>query len=198
MTPGSADHTDPGAGVHVQGAVRSSAKFGVRHTLRRWWVTRGIGALGKGVHVDRNVRLLRHPHNVFISDRVMLKEGARICPAQPTAKINIGQNTTIGYHTFIFASAGISIGDNCLIAPLCYLVDANHSIERSELIRAQPLSTAPITLGDDVWLGARVTVLPGVTIGTGAVVAAGSVVSRDIPEYAVSAGAPAEVKRFRE
>lgn len=181
----------------IRSAVRSSASFGALHALRRWWVLRGAEA-GDGVHVDRNVRLLRHPGNVRIADRVMLKEGVRICPAQPDAIVNVGENTTVGYHTFIFASAGVSIGRDCLLAPFCYLVDANHGIAAGALIREQEMTATPIEVGDGVWLGAGVTVLPGVRIGNGAVAAAGAVIRDDVPENAIVAGMPATIKGYRE
>jgi len=181
----------------IQSAVRTAASFGLRHALRRWWVLRGAHA-GAGVHVDRNVRLLRHPGNVHLAARVMLKEGVRICPAQPDAQVCIGENTTVGYHTFIFASAGVSIGRDCLLAPFCYLVDANHGVAAGRLIREQDMTASPIEIGDGVWLGAGVTVLPGVRIGHGAVVAAGAVVREDVPDNAIAAGIPAQVKGYRE
>ena len=182
----------------IEGAVRGSARFGLIHGLRRAWTLRGVGAAGIGIHVDRDVRLLRHLRNIRIGDHVMLKEGARLCSAQPDAPVSVGDWTTIGYNTFIFASAGVTIGANCLIAPFCYLVDANHGTCRGELIRKQKLTAAPIAIGDDVWLGTRVVVLPGVRIGTGAVVAAGSIVTRDVPDYAIVAGTPAVIKGERE
>jgi len=181
----------------IQSAVRSAASFGPKHFLRRWWVTRLAGQVGEGVHIDRNVRLLRHPGNIHIGSWVMIKEGARICPAQPDANIWIGEFTTVGYHTYIFASAGIHIGANCLLAPFCYLVDSNHGIAREKLIREQEMSASPITRGDDVWLGTQSLVLPGVTSGQGAVVGAGSVIRESVPEYAIVAGAPAQVKGYR-
>jgi acetyltransferase-like isoleucine patch superfamily enzyme len=177
-------------------AVRTTASFGLRHDMRRWWTTRGA-QVGLSVHVDRNVRLLRHPSNVRIGDHVMLKEGVRICPAQPDAFIEVGENTTVGYHGFLFASAGISIGRDCLIAPFCYLVDANHGVAAGELIREQDMTASPISIGNGVWLGARVTVLSGVTIGAGAVVAAGAVVREDVPDNAIVAGMPAQIKGYR-
>ena len=63
---------------------------------------------------------------------------------------------------------------------------------------AQEMPTAPVTIGEDCWIGANVTILKGVTIGTGAVVAAGAVVNTDIPPGAIAAGVPAEVKRYRD
>lgn len=179
-------------------AVRRSVRYGVIHSLRRWFITRGLGALGEGVYVDRNVRILRYQSRVFLGNRVMLKEGVRICPAQPDADIRIGDWTTVGYHTFIFASASVRIGANCLVAPFCYLVDANHGIARGALIREQDMTASPIVIGEDVWLGQGVTVLAGVTIGKGAVVAARSVVNSDVPSYAIVAGAPATIKGYRE
>ena len=66
-------------------------------------------------------------------------------------------------------------------------------------MRDQPsdMSRNKIQIGDDVWIGAHATVLPGVTIGTGSVIAAGAVVTSNIPEYAIAAGVPAVVKKYR-
>jgi len=160
-------------------------------------VTRKAGIVGRNVYVDRNIRILRHPRNVKLGDGVILKEGVRMCPAQPDAYIEIGEHTTVGYHTFIFASVRIRIGANCLLAPFCYFVDSNHGIERGKLIREQKMTASPINVYDDVWIGTGAIVLPGVNIGRGAVVAAGSVVKSDLPEYAIAAGFPAEVKKYR-
>ncbi|MDH3026960.1 DapH/DapD/GlmU-related protein [Gordonia alkanivorans] len=56
----------------------------------------------------------------------------------------------------------------------------------------------PVVIGDDVWIGARVIILPGVTVGRGCVIGAGSVVAKDIPEYTIAAGNPCRVIRNRE
>ncbi len=127
-----------------------------------------------------------------MGDQVIVKEGVRMCPANPDASIRIGDWSTIGYHTHLFATTRIEIGSNCLIAPFCYLVDSNHGIARDVLIREQPMSSLPILIEDDVWIGANVTILRGVTIGEGAVIGAGSVVDQDVPAYAIVRGNPAE------
>ena len=150
-----------------------SGPSGTRHSWRRGSSSFGI------------------PRPIRLGANTIVKAGARICPTNPAAAVEIGDWTTVGYHTHIFATSTITIGSNCLIAPFCYLVDANHGIRRDELIRTQMMEVAPITIADDVWLGAGVFVLAGVTIGTGAVVAAGSVVSKDLPEYVIAAGNPA-------
>lgn len=182
----------------IQSGVRFHAKYGLLHALRRYWTVRGVGRCGADVFVDRNVRLLRYPQNIFLGERVLLKEGARICPAQPDARIEIGDWTTVGYHTFIFAGDQIQIGANCLLAPFCYLVDSNHGTSRGELIWKQAMTASPIVIGDGVWLGTRVTVLSGVSIGEGAVVGAGSVVKDDVPAFAKVVGNPAKVVGYRE
>ena len=178
--------------------VRLYAPFTLKHALRRWWSLRNIGCKGVDVYVDANVQLLRHPERTFLGDKVMLKEGVKICPTHPEATITIGDWTTIGYNVCIFSKSNISIGKNCLIAPFCYFVDSDHGTDLGRLIREQSMVTAPITVGDDVWLGAGVIVTKGVTIGSGAIVAAGSIVTKDIPPNTVFAGSPAKFIRNRE
>jgi maltose O-acetyltransferase len=103
------------------------------------------------------------------------------------------------------------LGDNCKIArdtvfgcdvlmgPDVIIMSATHEFEDPatpiEQQGAKPVR--PVTIGNDVWLGARVIVMPGVTISEGAVIGAGSVVTRDIPAFGVAAGVPARVFRKR-
>lgn len=172
----------------------------LRKYLRFTWLNRWraivqsfrLGKLGKDVFIDKNVELLRFPKNIFIEDNVVFKEGARVCSCNPGAVITIGKNTTVGYHTFIFASARIDIGEDCLVAPFVYLVDSNHRIDRNKKINEQGNETAPIKIGNDVWIASNVTVLKGVTIGDGAVIAANSVVNTDVPPYEIYGGSPAK------
>ena len=98
----------------------------------------------------------------------------------------------------IFSKSNISIGKDCLIAPFCYLVDSGHGTDLGCLIREQSMVTAPIVIGNDVWLGTGVVVMKGVTIGNGAVVAAGSVVTKDIPPNMIVGGVPARFIQQRE
>ncbi len=179
-------------------AVRAYHKPTIWNSIRRYLLTRKAGAVGPGLTVDGNVRFLRHPGNISLGSNIILKEGVRLCPARSDASIEIGDWTTIGYHTFVFASYRITIGANCLIAPFCYLVDANHGIKKGSLIRAQEMTASPIILGDDVWIGANVTVLAGVTIGSGAVVGAGSVVTTDVEAESIVAGSPARLCGYRK
>ncbi|MBL7858476.1 MAG: acyltransferase [Cyclobacteriaceae bacterium] len=135
---------------------------------------------------------MRFPRNIFIGDGVVVKEGARICSCNENAIIQIGSRTTVGYHTFIFASEKIEIGQDCLIAPFVYIVDSNHQIEKHQLINHQPNETSAIKIGNDVWIASNVTILKGVSIADGAVIAANSVLNHSVPAFEIWGGSPAK------
>jgi acetyltransferase-like isoleucine patch superfamily enzyme len=86
---------------------------------------------------------------------------------------------------------GLTIGDDVMIGPKVTLVTSGHPVAPAE--RFKGVVMKPIVIGNNVWIGAAATVLPGVTIGDGAVVAAGAVVSRDVPPNTMAAGVPARV-----
>jgi len=157
-----------------------------------------LGSLGSGVYFEPGVKLMRYPNNIFLSSGMVLKTGARLCPCNERASITIGKNTTVGYHTYLFASEKITIGDDCLIAPFVYIVDSDHNIAKDTLINQQPNSTAPVTIGDDVWIGTGAKILKGVTIGNGAVIAAGALVKDDVAAYEIVGGVPAKTISSRK
>jgi acetyltransferase-like isoleucine patch superfamily enzyme len=85
------------------------------------------------------------------------------------------------------------------MGPRVSLFTTNHSFARRDtLIKQQGYVVGRIDIGDDVWLGAGVTIVSNVRIGDGAVIGAGAVVVKDVPEYAVAVGNPARVVRYRE
>lgn len=117
------------------------------------------------------------------------------------SSINIGDGTYIGEYNNIRAAGGIiRIGNNCLISQHVTMVTSNHGIVKKELISKQPWTTANnfVTIEDDVWVGANSVILPGIIVHRGAVIAAGSIVTKDVPEYAIVAGNPAKVIKYRE
>ncbi len=105
--------------------------------------------------------------------------------------MEVGDRTSIGFHTFLYASSRITIGSDCMIAPFVYIVDSDHGIRRDALMNQQTNVPRPILIGNDVWIGAHAVILAGVEIGDGAVVAAGAVVKRDVKPYSVVGGVPA-------
>jgi maltose O-acetyltransferase len=110
-------------------------------------------------------------------------------------KIKIGKDTFINYGCFFDNSAAIEIGDNCSIAFETMFCTSTHEIGNIKQ-RAGTAKGYPIKIGNGCWIGARVTVLPGVTIGEGSVIAAGSVVTKDCEPYGLYAGVPA--KRIKD
>lgn len=172
--------------------LRQHLKFGFPHHWRAFKQRLRLKHLGNKVWIDKRVEFMRFPKNIRVDSEVVVKEGARICACNAQAEISIGARTTIGYHNFIFASAGIEIGEDCLIAPFVYLVDSDHGIARDQLINRQPNQSAPIKIGKGAWLASNVTVLKGVNIGEGAVIAANSVVNCDVPPFEIWGGSPAK------
>lgn len=108
--------------------------------------------------------------------------------------IEIGENFFANHNTIILDGAKVTFGDNVFIAPNCGFYTAGHPIDFER--RNEGLEYAyPITVGDNVWIGAGVQVMPGVTIGSDVVIGGGSVVVKDIPSHCVAVGNPCKVVR---
>lgn len=108
--------------------------------------------------------------------------------------IYVGENFYTNYNVTILDGARVSFGDNVFIAPNCVFTTAGHAIDAAQ--RNAGLEIAlPITVGNSVWFGANVTVLPGVTIGSNVIIGAGSVVTRDISDNVIAVGSPCRVLR---
>lgn len=108
--------------------------------------------------------------------------------------IQLGDGTFLNHNTVMLDAAPITFGRNVFVAPDCCFSAATHPIDAER--RNIGLEYAlPITIEDDVWIGAGVMVLPGVTIGSGSVIGAGSVVNKDIPAGVVAVGCPCRVIR---
>lgn len=108
--------------------------------------------------------------------------------------IEVGENFYSNHNLVILDGAKVTFGDNVFIAPGCGFYTAGHPIDH--IRRNKGLEYAyPITVGDNVWIGAGVHVMPGVTIGSDVVIGAGSVVVKDIPDHSVAVGNPCKVIR---
>jgi len=104
--------------------------------------------------------------------------------------ISLGKNVFINHACSFLDMGGITIEDDVLIGPKVNLITENHPLDPAN---RKTLVTKPIVIKRNAWLGAGVTILPGVTVGENAVVAAGAVVSRDVPDNTIVAGVPAKV-----
>lgn len=108
--------------------------------------------------------------------------------------IEIGENFYANVNCVILDGAKVTFGNNVFIAPNCGFYTAGHPLDVAQ--RNQGLEYAyPITIGNNVWIGAQACILPGVTIGDNTVIGAGSVVTKDIPANVVAAGNPCRVIR---
>ncbi len=166
---------------------------------------RNQGTIHKSIRYSR----LDVQGKVTIGEGCLLEGGVLISGEAP---VTVGRFTSIlGPNTAIYARHNeVNIGSFCSIARNFDLQEYNHQIKRpttyfilknffGEKVK-ESISKGPITIGNDVWIGTKCTVLSGATIGDGAVVAANSVVTADVPAYSIVGGVPAKVigQRFPE
>lgn len=111
--------------------------------------------------------------------------------------IRIGDYSGLGINCRLYGP--VSLGKHVMMGPDVIIITSNHKSDRLDIPMTEQGGTGPdpVVIGDDVWIGTRVIILPGVTIGHGAVLAAGSVVTKDVQPYAVVAGNPAKLIRYR-
>ncbi len=152
--------------------------------------------------------LVRRPFH--IRDKKRLSYGAgfttgRNCRFElfGEGRIALGKNCRIGDNVHIVASESVILGDECLLASKIFISDTSHGdygtrgCDPAIPPNDRPLTSSPVTIGDNVWLGENVVILPGVTIGDGCVVGANATVTRDLPSNCVAVGSPAHpVKRY--
>lgn len=142
--------------------------------LRAWCCRRMFQRCGRGVNVESGAI-------VGLGDQVI-----------------VGDRSELGVN--FYCTGPITVGSDVVIGPDVLCIVLNHRFDRVDIPMRELGWTAPerITIGDDVWIGARVILLPGVTIGNQAVIRPGSVVTKDVPARAVVGGNPARVLEQRD
>jgi maltose O-acetyltransferase len=166
-----------------------------------WAVIRARWYLRQATSVGTKVRLWGRPYvrnwgQMRIGDRVRLVSTVATLElvSMPGAMLEIGENVFLNYGCSLAARQLIRIGNDCSIGTHVMIMDNSfHRLEPER--RNEPPPSAPVILEANVWLGARVIVLPGVRIGEGSAIGAGSVVTHDIPPRSLAAGVPARVIR---
>ena len=130
-------------------------------------------------------------------NKILGKTGKNFIIEQPFMcdygyNIEIGENFYSNHNLIILDAGKVKFGDNVFIAPNCSFYTAGHPLDVEK--RNEGLEYAkPIEIGDNVWIGGNVVVLPGVTIGSNTVIGAGSIVTKDIPSNVVAVGNPCKV-----
>lgn len=165
--------------------------------------------------IDRRTRLLRFPNIIrgrkFINFGVGLTTGINcrfdcFSGSNPSAKkLVFGRNVQLNDYVHIVAMDSVKIGDNVLMASHIFISDNSHGSYKGDENDTNPnippiqreYATAPVSIGDNTWIGEGVVIMPGVTIGKGCVIGAHSIVNKSIPDYSVAVGSPAKVvKKF--
>ena len=159
-------------------------------------------------HIAKNLPLSNAKHNFWskelryyfakrfvtsIGTNVNIEKGATF-----PYSIKIGNNSGLGVRCEI--NGEVEIGENVMMGPDVIIYTQNHAFRNKDvLIREQGYyPSQKVIIGDDVWIGRKVIIMPGVHIGNGAVVGAGAVVSKDIPDYAIAVGNPIIIKGYRK
>ena len=163
-------------------------------TRPRWFI-RLLAPLyqhrGKHSVIHRSARMDTPPYRIFsLGDYSVVESFA--CINNAVGDVIIGDHTRIGLHNTIIGP--VEIGNHVNLAQGITVTALNHNFsDTNKRIDEQGVSTNPVTIEDDVWVGANAVILPGVTIGEHCVVAAGAVVTKDVPPHSLVAGVPAKV-----
>ena len=114
-----------------------------------------------------------------------------------SAKVSLGDYSGIGINARI--NGACTIGHHVMMGTDVVIITRNHAFDRTDIPMMEQgfEQERPVVIGDDVWIGDRVIILPGVTVGNGSILAAGAVVTSDVPPYAIVGGVPARIIKMR-
>lgn len=165
-----------------------------RDARPRWYV-RLLAPLyqhrGRGSKIYHSVRMDTPPYRRFWLGRRSVVE-SYCCINNAVGDVTIGDYTRIGIHCTVIGP--VCIGSHVNLAQGITVTALNHNFgDAARRIDEQGVSTKPVVIGDDVWIGANAVILPGVTIGCHCVIAAGAVVTKDVPDYTLAGGVPAKI-----
>ncbi|MBG9994697.1 acyltransferase [Pseudoalteromonas sp. NZS127_1] len=121
--------------------------------------------------------------------KITIKENVEIYHPE---KLIIGNNSGFGRNNIIDCIGGVEIGNHVRLGPAVMIASMHHA-RAGESIASSTITTEKVVIGDDVWIGHSVTILPGITIGSNCIVAAGAVVTKNIPDHSTVAGIPARI-----
>jgi acetyltransferase-like isoleucine patch superfamily enzyme len=178
-----------------------------------------LGSCGRHVVFGQHV-VLRHPHKIHIGSNVVIDDNCLIDAKGDTNRgirigdgVFVGRNTilsckngdieladgaNLGFNCEVFSASRVTIGKSVLMAAYSYVIGGDHDFsDPSKPVLEQARTSAGVTIGDGVWMGAGAKILDGVTVGDGAVIGAGAVVRESVPASAIAVGIPARVVASR-
>src|SRR3954469_23058461 len=178
-----------------------------------------LGACGRNVVFGQHV-VLRHPHKIHIADNVVIDDNCLLDAKGDSNRgirigrgVFVGRNTilsckdgdieladgaNLGFNCEVFSASRVRIGRSVLMAAYCYVIAGDHDFsDPSVAVLAQTRTSAGVSVGDGVWMGAGAKILDGVTVGEHAVIGAGAVVRENVPPSAIAVGIPARVVATR-
>ena len=140
--------------------------------IRRFWAKKILSSCGRDVNIEHN--------------------------ASFGPQVELGDHSGIGINCELYGP--VSIGENVMMGPEVIIYTSGHRHDRTDIPMMQQgnSETLPVVIGNDVWIGRRAMIMPGVKIGNGCIIGAGAVVTKDIPDYSIAAGVPAKVVKNRK
>lgn len=175
----------------------------------RRWIKKGLGIcknrircrrLGiqykDGVEIGKKCKKLCKFVKIIVSENAKIHDGVVLWG---DGVIEIGENSSIGENGWIYANknGGVSIGKNVNCAAFVYIIDSDHGTALGTPMNLQPMVSSKVVIGDDVWIGANVTILKGAKIEDGCVIAACSCVTKSFDKNSVIGGVPAKKIKTR-
>lgn len=155
----------------IPAKLRISQRSKFAKKIRRFYAKRVVAKMGKNVNIERR---------------------AVFGPA-----VEIGDNSGIGINCEVYGP--VKIGNNVMMGPEVVIYTSGHKHDRVDIpmVEQGNEDVRPVTIGNDVWIGRRAIIMPGVVIGDGCIIGAGAVVTKDVPDYSIVGGVPAKVVKKR-
>jgi acetyltransferase-like isoleucine patch superfamily enzyme len=178
-----------------------------------------LGSCGRNVVFGQNV-VLRHPHKIHIGSNVVVDDNCLLDAKGASNRgirigdgVFIGRNTilsckngdieladgaNLGFNCEVFSASRVTIGKSVLMAAYSYVIGGDHDFsDPTRPVLEQQRTSAGVSIGDGVWMGAGAKILDGVSLGNGAVIGAGAVVRDSVPAGAIAVGIPARIVASR-
>lgn len=166
----------------------------------KWNIIFFCKGIGKHCFIGKRASINK-PKYLTLSDNVRIGNDTRLSfydsfnGQKLNPDLTFGKNVYIGNRFTVLCADIVSIGENVLIASDVLITSENHGMDAENELpySKQSLVTNKVVIENNVWIGEKVTILPGVTIGMRSIIGAGSVVTKDIPPYTIAVGSPAKV-----